>query len=350
MPNALPDDPTPALWSSEDLLLPEAWAAALEVRHHAISSSSWDVAVEITARMSSTLESLDDREAALSFQTELLSALPPDEPAVASLLLSLGSVYGPDQYEDAREALLRAEKLYHAGDTEMLAEARLRLGILDMLSGNYVPARAWFDQALACVHEGDYAYMRARIVDEIGMLERREEHFDASEQRHLEALAFFEQVRSPGTCLDEFVCLSALASLNADQAKWDAAIEFGVRALDICRQLGRRESQAELASQVASWAVEKKDYGAARDWFREALGAAAESGAHLTDSERRFIAHLHLSLGGVFARQGVLWAAIDHASEAQSIAPPDSDVSLAAGQWLNALRDFEGKHESKQNE
>jgi predicted ATPase/DNA-binding winged helix-turn-helix (wHTH) protein len=157
--------------------------------------------------------------------------LPPDLPAAAeaAFCLAFASVRGAGERDDVLAAARRAVALYRTlGDTVLLADALLRIGVIGTVRGDVAETDAAIAEAAALVGSAGPARHRASVAMTQGQRALEQRRFaDAAEAYRRQAACYREE----GSEFGENLALYNLALVSLDIGEVDAAIETLERAI-----------------------------------------------------------------------------------------------------------------------
>jgi predicted ATPase/DNA-binding winged helix-turn-helix (wHTH) protein len=182
--------------------------------------------------------------------------LPDDLPAAeeAAFCLGFASVRGAGQRDDVLQAARRAVELYRAlGDTPMLAEALLRIGVIGCTRSDVAETDAAIAEAAALVGSAGPARRRASVAMVQGLRALDQRRFaDAADAYRRQAACYREESSEFG----EYLALYNLALVSLDDGKVEAAIETlerviaGLQRLRAPYGLGAARSLMTLARAI----------------------------------------------------------------------------------------------------
>ncbi len=145
-------------------------------------------------------------------------------------------------------------------------------------------------QALQIARDAGDRNLRARIINEMGVLYRKADMYEQALQNHQKALSMFEQLN------DRMGIAFALANIgNVYYAleQYDKAVDYNMQALRIKRQLGDPEQIAYSLRTTALALQASGDFSKASRFLHEALGIARKL------NDRYSMANVYYHLGNV---------------------------------------------------
>jgi predicted ATPase/DNA-binding winged helix-turn-helix (wHTH) protein len=163
--------------------------------------------------------------------------LPPDLPVAdeAAFCLAFASVRGAGERDDVLEAARRAVALYRAlGDTAMLADALMRVGVIGCVRSDVAETDAAIAEAAELVGRAGSPRKRASAAMVQGLRALDQRRFaDAAEAYRRQAACYREE----GSEFGEYLALYNLALVSLDVGDVDAAIETLERAMAGLRRI-----------------------------------------------------------------------------------------------------------------
>lgn len=151
--------------------------------------------------------------------------LPDDLPTAeeAAFCLGFASVRGAVQRDDVLQTARRAVALYRAqGETELLAEALLRIGVIECTRSDVAETDAAIAEAASLVDSSRPARQRASVAMTQGLRALDQRRFaDATDAYRRQAAGYREE----GSEFGEYLALYNLALVSRDDGKVEAAIE-----------------------------------------------------------------------------------------------------------------------------
>jgi tetratricopeptide (TPR) repeat protein len=182
--------------------------------------------------------------------------LPPELPAAeeAAFCLGFASVRGAGQRDDVLQAARRAVELYRTlGDTVLLADALLRIGVIGTVRGDVAETDAAIAEAAVLVGSAGPARHRASVAMSQGLRALEQRRFaDAADAYRRQAACYREE----GSEFGEYLALYNLAQVSLDEGKVEAAIETlerviaGLQRLRAPYGLGAARSLMTLARAI----------------------------------------------------------------------------------------------------
>lgn len=172
-------------------------------------------------------------------------------------------------------AAATAERQAASDDFVRRARAHLIMGHAHRAQGAYEPARSHFDTALELARRGAAGHIEAEVLRSLGIT--------AQEQGDLVSLrGYFEQAlvlaRASSDRRGERRTLNSLGVLEENQGNYDAARAYFEESLALARAIGDRTGVGTVLGNLGVTAMDTGDLTTARACFAEALAITRETG------------------------------------------------------------------------
>jgi tetratricopeptide (TPR) repeat protein len=200
------------------------------------------------------------------------------------------------RYEDAIASFTAAADLYaRQGDAkDQAVHLQMAADICQLIKE--------VDRALEIYKEvlGLYAGLnmqtpRARILNNIGLLQARRDNYDEALVHFREALGIFEELEESMHVAEQW---GNIGSVYRDMKKYENAMESYNCALPIFEKLGYREGVADQYTNIAYVHVMREQFEQALDWYEKALSIYMEEGSEKkTEFTKRNIDNLKSDSG-----------------------------------------------------
>jgi len=155
-------------------------------------------------------------------------------------------------------------------------------GQLALFMGAHADAQRYLEESLAIAREIEDRSRVAAVLQPLGMAALGQGDFATARARLDEALTLAETMRNEREIA---AALSAMAQLRRVEGALDDAESLNLRALEICRKLGDRESIATGQLNLAMVAIGRRDATLAREMLLQGMTIAQEIGRSIATYE-----------------------------------------------------------------
>jgi tetratricopeptide (TPR) repeat protein len=243
------------------------------ITFHYLRSENKKKQIEYLRKASASAYSVSAYITAVEYSTRLLELVPTSDPARAALAFQLADThYNLGDYPAARGAIAQAQA---AAQTDAdRASALALLGEIKSMEGDYAAAGTILAQAVPQARASRDRFALCRALRALGYVYWQVGKLDDARAAQEESLAL---ARDLGDVTGELVALNLLGLVHM-QTDLNEAEQFYTELHTRAVAVGNREHEMTALGNLGSIAASQKDHARARDFFKQAMALARETG------------------------------------------------------------------------